>query len=100
MVELVIVILLMWVKNNQKRLALVAWISSMFLLYRVAIHFVKTPGYVPCPCSGNAAAWMHVHRLVRGETSLSVLARARPPLGCMFIPVISIGRLRCCSPIC
>jgi len=59
-VELVIVILLMWVKNDQKRLALVAWISSMFLLYRVSIHFVKTPGYVPCPCLGNAAAWIHV----------------------------------------
>ena len=72
--ELVIVMLLLWVKNQQKRLALVAWISSMFLLYRVSIHLVKTPGFIPCPCLGNAAAWMHIDPVHLDWITQSVLA--------------------------
>lgn len=59
--ELVVVILLLWLKNQQTRLALIAWIGSMFLLYRISIHLVKTPGFTPCPCLGNAAAWLHLN---------------------------------------
>ncbi len=59
-IELVIVILLFWVKNQQKRLTLIAWLGSVFLLYRVSVHLVGSPGFVPCPCLGNAAALMHM----------------------------------------
>lgn len=59
-VELLVVLLLVWGKNEQKCLALIAWISSMFLLYRVSVHLVKASGSIPCPCLGNAAAWLHL----------------------------------------
>lgn len=59
-VELVVVVLLIWVKSQPKQLSLIAWLSSLFLLYRVSLYLVSTPGYVPCPCLGNAAEWLHL----------------------------------------
>ena len=58
--EFVVVILLLWVKSSGKKLALIAWIGSVFFLYRISIYLVKLPGYIPCPCLGDAAASLHI----------------------------------------
>lgn len=58
--EFGVVIALLWIKSSEKKLALIAWIGSMFLLYRISINLITPPGYVPCPCLGNAAAFLHI----------------------------------------
>lgn len=59
-VELIIVILLLWIRTPSKKLALIAWLASTFFLYRIFVGWVKEPGFVPCPCLGNAAAWLRL----------------------------------------
>lgn len=59
-VELIIVILLLWVRSPRKKLALIAWLASTFFLYRIFVGWVREPGFVLCPCLGNAAAWLRL----------------------------------------
>lgn len=57
--ELVIVVALSSERLDEtSKLLTIAWLGSMFLLYRVGLWTIGFAG--ACSCLGNAAAWLHV----------------------------------------
>jgi hypothetical protein len=59
-------------KNRILGAALIAWLSTSFLMYRIALY--ATGWQRPCPCLGNVTDAIHISPAVADETMKIVLA--------------------------
>ncbi|HEX5398267.1 MAG TPA: hypothetical protein VFY06_04390 [Verrucomicrobiae bacterium] len=62
----------LFVKSVVTRLGLVAWLATMFVIYRFSLNWI---GYVrPCPCLGSLTAAIHLSPQVADTVLKGVLA--------------------------
>jgi hypothetical protein len=57
--EVVVVLVSVWGRSQGLQLSAIAWISSLFLLYRIGHFWLGLP-VGRCPCLGNATDWLHL----------------------------------------
>ncbi len=73
LVELSAVFAIIWSSTTAARLAILAWVGTVFLVYRTGVAWVQTPR-MPCPCLGNVGTWLHLNPQVVGLTAKILLA--------------------------
>ncbi len=56
--EICVVVALAIISSLRGKLLLIAAVSTNFLLYRCGLWLLDVPR--PCPCLGNASAWVHI----------------------------------------
>jgi hypothetical protein len=56
--EIVIVVSMSWRASIAFSAAALAWLTSLFLGYRICLHFLAPTE--PCSCLGSLSAWMHM----------------------------------------
>jgi len=98
--ELAVAFVLVFSRNLRLQLVLIAALSTNFLFYRAGLWWLATPR--PCPCLGNAAAWVHLApktlELVTKGAMVCLLAASYGPLALLLwressAPSIKTGAL-------
>ena|SRR5260370_661805 len=73
LLEVSAVFSIIWLTTTTARLAILAWIGTIFLVYRAGVAWVQT-SRLPCPCLGTFGTWLHVDPQLVGLTATILLA--------------------------